>query len=83
MADVDCPDSETVAARSGADEHPYTVVGLSEYDGGPFFVAAVLPGEVPVVDNNYGSGKFQRHSIFVVAPDPDEAEDLAARELAD
>ncbi|WP_410646229.1 hypothetical protein [Amycolatopsis sp. cmx-4-54] len=84
IADVgDGSDTPTTVTRGGVDEHPYTVVGLSEYDGGPFLVAAVLRGEVPVVDNSYGSGKFQRHSIFVVATDPDEAEELAARELAD
>ncbi|WP_143267063.1 hypothetical protein [Amycolatopsis thailandensis] len=56
---------------------------MSEYGGGPFFVAAVLSGEVPAVDSSHGSGKFQRHSVFVMATDPDEAEEAAARELAD
>lgn len=79
--DVALP-SDEAARRLRAAPLRYTVVGLrGEYDN-EFLVAAVLPGEVPAVDSDDGSGDYQRHSFPVIATGPDDAEMLASREAA-
>jgi hypothetical protein len=59
----------------------YSVIGLRDNDSDELYIAAVIEGQPPIVDNQTNSGPFQRWATFVTAPDPDEAELLAHAEF--
>ncbi|WP_284741790.1 hypothetical protein [Amycolatopsis sp. RTGN1] len=76
-------DPDTVERQLRQARHHYTVVGLRDYSSDEFFVAAVLPGNVPALDSEDGGSDFQRHAFLVIAADPQDAELFAELDRAD